>query len=175
MRAPRRSKATPGTMTRSSSATSTCLPGRRRQLGLFQDLVHADRQLVHVFQKEQLQFAVDAVGDDDPLAAASRGVGQRLPRADFGAHVDINHHRLGGGIFRLRHELVANDLAQGLFVSLGLAIGVGLLADGLFSSCDSISRSGSSVPFLAVARAAAPQSLNAGWRPYRTDIVLAFN
>ena len=77
---------------------------------------------------EQFELSVDAIGDDDPFAMP-QCVGQGLPRADFGAHVDIEHHGAGCCVFRQAGERTANPLAEGFLVNLLTAIGVRLLAN----------------------------------------------
>src|SRR5262249_4436877 len=101
-----------------------------------EDLVHPDRQLLHIREAEKLQFAlVIAPGDDDRLAGGQGGR-ERVPGTDLGPDVDVEEDRRCRRVVRQGHEARRDDAAGGALVRSGLAVGVGLLADLLFALGD---------------------------------------
>ena len=56
-----------------------------------------------------------------------------VPRADFGADIDVKHDDPRGGVFRLSHEGRDDAAADFVFVGLRVAIRVSLFADELLA------------------------------------------
>ena len=63
-----------------------------------------------------------------------------MARASFVPHIDIEHYRLGSGVFREFHEAIYNRNRDSVFVGLGSAVLVSLLENGRLAFGDFVAR-----------------------------------
>ena len=73
-----------------------------------------------------------AIRHDDAFSPV-QGITELMPGAHLGAHVEVPHRRVGGGVLRQRDESLDDGLGNLVFVFLGVARVVGLTAQPGFS------------------------------------------